>query len=92
MESTCKPTRCQSLEEQHRHPQRRENIKSHVFEKFDNFELNIKNFHTSIKHVKLPYFTKNYTTNVIVVEWLALLLSIQEVPGSNLRLETGFLD
>jgi hypothetical protein len=27
----------------------------------------------------------------VVVEWLALLLHIREVPGSNLRSETGYL-
>jgi hypothetical protein len=34
----------------------------------------------------------NFSLPTIVVEWLALLLHIREVPGSNLSLKTGSSD
>jgi hypothetical protein len=37
-------------------------------------------------------YKKDFVVANVVVEWLALLLSIWEVPGSNLGLETGYPD
>jgi hypothetical protein len=42
---------------------------------------------TYVRKHKIPWYGPK-----VVVEWLTLLLCIQEVPGSNLNPETGYPD
>jgi hypothetical protein len=87
--STYESTRRYKPEDQHRHPHRRESLRSHTHSRYS-LHPAYSRLH-GMKHeahgdIQLLYGTVKPN---VAVEWLALIFSNRKVPRSNLGLETG---